>query len=122
MEDPPAPPSDTLLLSPLKYLYKSNEHIQDRPQPGGSSPVLPPSQRTISRQIMRNWEPWTTNTGKYNNHRMFQQLVFHKQQTIKDTRVQDLDPRTCGDNGHESVLTHEMTSIQPSEIPSRTLT
>ncbi len=44
---------------------------------------------------MRNWEPWTTNTGKSNNHRILQQLVFHKQQTIQTTRVQDLDPRSC---------------------------
>ena len=122
VQDPPAPPSDTLLLPPLKCLYKANERIQERPQPGDSRPVLPPSQRTLSRQIMRNWEPWTTNTGKSNNHRMFQQLSFHKQQTIKTVRVQDLDPSPCVDNAHESVLTHEMTAIEPSEIPSRTLT
>ena len=52
---------------------------------------------------------------------MLQQLVFHKRQTIKTTRVQDLDPRTCSDNDHESVLAHEMTAIEPTEIPSRTL-
>ena len=52
---------------------------------------------------------------------MFQQLAFHKRQTIKGTRVQDLDPRSCTDNTHESVLTHEMSAIEPSEIPSRTL-
>ena len=53
---------------------------------------------------------------------MLQQLAFHKQQTIKATRVQDLDPRPCADNAHESVLAHEMAAIEPSEIPSRTLT
>ncbi len=52
---------------------------------------------------------------------MLQQLAFCKQQTIKVTRVQDLDPRSCTDNAHESVLAHEMTDIEPSEIPSRTL-
>ncbi len=52
---------------------------------------------------------------------MLQQLAFHKQQTIKATRVQDLDPRPCADNAHESVLAHEMAAIEPSEIPSRTL-
>ena len=52
---------------------------------------------------------------------MLQQLAFHKKQTIKATRVQDLDPRPCTDNAHESVLAHEMTDIEPSEIPSRTL-
>jgi hypothetical protein len=70
---------------------------------------------------MRKWEPWTTNTGKSNNHKMLQQLAFHKKQTIKATRVQDLDPRPCADNAHESVLAHEMAAIEPSEIPSRTL-
>ena len=72
-------------------------------------------QHTLSRQIMRNGEPSTTNTGKSNNHRMFQQLDSHKQQTIQTTRVQDLDNRPCEDNAHESVLTHEMTVIDPSE-------
>ena len=52
---------------------------------------------------------------------MLQQLAFHKQQTIKGTRVQDLDPRPCADNVHVSVLAHEMAAIEPSEIPSRTL-
>ena len=52
---------------------------------------------------------------------MLQQLAFHKQQTIKATRVQDLDPRPCADNAHESVLAHEMEAIEPTEIPSRTL-
>ena len=54
VQDPPAPPSDTLLLSPLKCLYKVNEHIQKSPHPGDSRPVLAPSQHTISRQIMRS--------------------------------------------------------------------
>jgi hypothetical protein len=40
---PPAPPSDTLLLPPLKCLYKANVRIQERPRPGDSRPVLPPS-------------------------------------------------------------------------------
>ncbi len=52
---------------------------------------------------------------------MIQQLAFHKRQTIKATRVQDLDPRSSTDNTHESVSAHEMTTIEPSEIPSRTL-
>ena len=52
---------------------------------------------------------------------MLQQLAFHKRQTIKSTRVQDLDPRSYTDNAHESVLAHEMSDIEPTEIPSRTL-
>ena len=52
---------------------------------------------------------------------MLQQLAFHKRQTIKTTRVQDLDPRSSTDNDHESVFAHEMTVVEPTEIPSRTL-
>ena len=52
---------------------------------------------------------------------MLQQLVFHKRQTIKATSVRDLDPRSCVDNAHESVLLHEMADIEPTEIPSRTI-
>ena len=52
---------------------------------------------------------------------MLQQLAFHKRQTIKATRVQDLDPRPCADNAHESVLAHEMAAIEPTEIPSHTI-
>ena len=87
-----------------------------------SGPVTIATHDTLSRQIMRKWEPWKTNIAKSNNHRMLQQPVFHKRQTIKATRVQDLDPRSCADNDHESVLEHEMTAIEPTEIPSRTLT
>jgi hypothetical protein len=136
VQDPPPPPSDIrggsrhlrdkiLLLpplSPLKFLYKANVHIQERPQPGDSRPVLPPSQLTLSRQIIRYWEPWKTSIGKSNNHRILQQLVFHKHQIIKATSVQNLDPRTCANNDHVSVLVHEVTAIEPGENPSRTLT
>jgi hypothetical protein len=121
VQDPPVSPSETLLLPPLKCLYKANEHTRKRPQSGDSRPVMSPSQCTLSRQIMRKWEPSTTNIGKSNNHRMVQQMTFHKRQTIKSTRVQDLDARSCADNAHESVLAHEMTAIEPTEIPSRTL-
>jgi hypothetical protein len=93
VQDPPEPPSDTLLLPSLKCLYKGNARIQQRSQTGDSRPVLPLSQNTISRQIMRNWEPWSTNTGKSNNHRMLQQLAFHKQQTIKATTLTETHTR-----------------------------
>ena len=49
VQDPPAPPSDTLVLPPLKCLYEDNGRIQERPQPGDSRPVLSPSKCTISR-------------------------------------------------------------------------
>ena len=108
VQDPPSPPSEILLLPPLKCLYKVNVRI--------------PSQRTLSRQIMRNWEPWKTNIEKSNNHRMLQLLDFHTQQTIQTTSVQDLDPRSFADNDHTSVLAHEMTAIEPGETPTHKLT
>ena len=77
-----------------------------------SRPVLSPSQRTLSRQIMRNWEVWKTNIEKSNNHRMIQQLDFHSQQIIEDTSVQDLEPRPCDDNDHVSVLPHDLNHIK----------
>ena len=53
---------------------------------------------------------------------MIQQLAFHKQQSIKASSIQDLDPRPSTNNDHESVLVQEMETIEPSENPSRTLT
>ena len=44
------------------------------------------------------------------------------QKTIPTTSVQDLDPRPCTDNVHAPVLPLEMTSIEPGENPTRTLT
>ena len=52
VQDPSTPPSDILLLPPLKCLYKSKVRIQDLPQPGDSRLVLSSSQLTLSRQIM----------------------------------------------------------------------
>ena len=54
VQDPPASPSETFLLPPLKCLYKANEHIQERPQPGDSRPVMSPSQHTL-RYRDRSW-------------------------------------------------------------------
>jgi hypothetical protein len=55
------PPSEFLLLLTLHGLYKTNVRNQEPPQPGDSRPVMPPSQRVLSRQMMRNWEIWNTN-------------------------------------------------------------
>ena len=107
---------------PLKCLYKANVRIQELPQPGDSRPVLPPPQRTLSRQIMRNWEPWTTNIEKSNNHRMIQLLAFRAQRSIPATSVQDLDHRPCSDNSHSSVLCHEMETFDPGKNAICTLT
>jgi hypothetical protein len=94
---------------------------QELPQPGDSRPVKPPCQRAISKQMMKKWEPWETNTRKSNNSRMLQILVFHTQQITKVTSTQDLDPRPLTYNDHPSVLPFEMYAIEPGEPPSRSL-
>ncbi len=94
---------------------------QDLPQPGDSRPVKPPCQRAISKQMMKKWEPWDTNTRKSNNSRMLQQLDFHTQQITKATSTQDLDPRPLANNEHPSVLPFEMYVIEPGEPPSWSL-
>jgi hypothetical protein len=76
---------------------------QEPSQPGDSRPVMSPSQRVLSRQMMRNWEIWNTNIQKSNNNRMLQRLAFHAQKTIPAISVQDLNPRPCADNAHASV-------------------
>ena len=50
---------------------------------GDSRLVMSPSQRALSKQVIKNWEPWDKNMRKSNNHRMIQQLAFHTQQTLK---------------------------------------
>jgi hypothetical protein len=54
VQDPPAAPSDNLLLLSPKCLLTDTVRVQELPQPGDSRPVLSPSVRTLSRQIMRN--------------------------------------------------------------------
>ncbi len=51
-------------------------------------------------------------------------MDFHDQKFIPDTSVQDLNPRPCVDNTHTSILSFEMTVIEPgdAEIPTRKLT
>ena len=53
---------------------------------------------------------------------MIQQLTFHTQKTIPATCMDDLYPRPCTDNVHTSVLSYEITDIEPGENPTRTLT
>jgi hypothetical protein len=122
VQDPPVPPSEILLLPPLNYLYTVNVRNQDPPQPGDSRPVMSPSQHVLSRQMMRNWQVWNTNIQTSNNPRMMHQLTFHSQKTIPGTCVEDLDPRPCDENVHESVLSFEMTTIEPRQNPTHTVT
>jgi hypothetical protein len=121
VQDYPPPPSEFLLLPPLDSLYKVYMRNQELPQPEDSRPVMPPSQRALSQQMMKSWIPWETNIRKSNNSRMLQQLVFHTQQIIKTTSTQDLDPLPLANNDHASVLPFEMYSLDPGEPPSRTL-
>ena len=51
--------------------------IQELPQPGKSRPVLPPSQRTLCRQIMKFWEPWKVTVGSSQNNRMLVVTLPH---------------------------------------------
>ena len=61
---------------------------------------------------------------KSNNHRMLQQLSFHVENNIPGTSIQDLNPRPCADNDQSSVLSFEMTVIEPGngKISTCTLT
>ena len=121
VQDPPPPPSEFLLLPPLGSLYKAHVRNQELPQPGDSRPVTSPSQHTFSKEMMKYWGPWETNTQKSTNSRMIHHLVFHTQQTIKTTSTQDLDPLPLVNNDHTSVLPFEMYVLEPSETPFRTL-
>ncbi len=121
VQDHLPPPSEFLLLLPLDSLYKVYVRNQELPQPGDSRPVMPPSQRALSQQMMKNWRPWETNMRKSTNSRMLQQLAFHTQQIIKATRTQDIDPLPLANNDHASVLPFEMYALEPGEPPSRAL-
>jgi hypothetical protein len=121
VQDHPPSPNDSLLLPPLDILHKAHVRNQEWPQAGDSRPVKPPCQRSISKQMMKKWEPWDTNTRKSNNSRILQQLVFHTQQITKATSTQDLDPRPLTNNDHPSVLPFEMYSIESGEPPTRSL-
>ena len=52
---------------------------------------------------------------------MLQQLVFHKEQTIKVTSTQDLDPLPLDNNDRASFLPFEMYGLESGETPTRTL-
>ncbi len=46
---------------------------------------------------------------------MIQQLTFHEQKPIPVTSIQDLDLLPYSNNVHVSVLSFEMTGIEPDE-------
>jgi hypothetical protein len=55
VQDHPPSPNEPLLLPPLDSLHKTHVLNQELPQPGDSRPVIPPSQRAISKQMMKKW-------------------------------------------------------------------
>jgi hypothetical protein len=62
VQDHPPSPNDSLLIPPLDILHKTHVRSQELSQPGDSRSVNPPCQRAISKQMMKKWEPWDTNT------------------------------------------------------------
>jgi hypothetical protein len=94
----------------LDILYKDHARNQELSQPGDSRPVMTPSQRVISKQMMKKWEPWES-MRKSNNSWMLQHLDLHTQQITKATSTQDLDSRPLANNDHPSVLPFEMYVI-----------
>jgi hypothetical protein len=71
VQDHPPSPNEPLILPPLDSLHKVHVRNQEFPQPGDSRPVNSPSQREISKEMMKKWEPWETNTQKSNNFFLF---------------------------------------------------
>jgi hypothetical protein len=126
VQDPPAPPSKILHLPPLTSLHSATTRNMELPQPGEPRKVQPPSQRTLSRQLMSAWPLWKTNIDNVSNTwistRMLEQLALRTPKTFHATIEQDLNPRPCAVNDHPSVLAHEMMAIEPGEKPTRMLT
>ncbi len=61
VQDPPVPPSNILHLSPLTSLHSGTTCNMELPQSEEPRKVQPPSQRTVSRQLMRRCPLWKTN-------------------------------------------------------------
>jgi hypothetical protein len=124
VQDPPAPPSFIFHLPPLTSLHSGTTRNMELPQPG--EPRKVPSQRTLSRQLMRAWPLWKTNIDTASNTRistrMLEQLALRTPMTFHATSEQDLNPRPGAVNYHPSVLAHEVMAIEPGEKPTRMLT
>ena len=80
VQDPPALPSNILHLTPLTSLHSGTSHNMDTTSDEPGEPwkepwkVQPPSQRTLSRQLMRTWPVWQTNIATVSKTRMIEQL------------------------------------------------
>ena len=81
VQDPPTPPSNILHLPPLTSLHSTTTRNMEVPQSGEPCKVQPPSQRTLSRQLMRTWPLWKTNIDNVSNTRIstriLEQLALH---------------------------------------------
>jgi hypothetical protein len=95
----------------LARLHWATTRNMELPQPGEPRKVQLPSQRILSRQLMRVWSLWKTNIATASKTRMLEQLGLHTPMTIHTTNEQDLNPRSYTVNDHHSVLTHEMMKI-----------
>ncbi len=126
VQDPVAPSSKILHLSPLTSLHSTTTRNMELPQPGEPCKVQPPSQRTLSRQLMNAWPLWKTNIDNVSNTRIstriLEQLALRTPKTFHTTIEQDLNPRPCTVNDHPSVLAHEMMVIEPGEKSTLMLT
>ena len=72
VQDPSAPSSVTLLLTPLTSLYSVITRNRELPQQGESRPVLSPTHCSLSRQIMKAWESWSEVIAPSQNSRMIE--------------------------------------------------
>jgi hypothetical protein len=88
VQDPPAPPSNILHLPPLTSLHSATTRNMELPQQGEPRKVQPPSQRTLSRQLMRAWPLWKTNIDTASNTRistrMLDQLALRTPKTFQN--------------------------------------
>jgi hypothetical protein len=121
VQDPPALPSNILHLPPLTSLHSATVRNMELPHPGEQRKVQPPSQRTLSRQLMRTCPLWKTNIVTGSNTRMLEQLGLRTPMSIHTTIERDLNPRPCSVNDDPSVLAHEMMTIDPGENPTNML-
>ncbi len=69
VQDPAAPPSNILHLPPLTSLHATTTRNMELLQPGEPRKVQLPSERTLSRQLMRTWPFWQKNITNVSNTR-----------------------------------------------------
>ncbi len=76
-------------LRTLSYCHPSLACIRNRvlPQEGESRPVLSPTQRSLSRQIMKAWLSWSEVIASSQNSRMLEQLILYGKKKHNDSWV-----------------------------------